>query len=310
MTDVLPYLGPLSVGSEGLQVELLQGLLRHAGYLPGPVDGYLGPRTAEAIRSFQAAQCKDKGVLLGIDVDTISGYDWDALTAPMRRAFAPLPKRMGMGDGVTRLGEGMFGLGDALVAVAVQHLRESPCELAGLGPGHKPNSGPWVYAYNAWLAERDKLPCECRDPHGVHRGLSTTCIDCDCLLYRPQWRLAWCAGFVSSVLRQACESLGLPMPLKGSLSCDVLARQAEKAGLLNTYWTPRPGDVFLVRSKDWSPNNRDWVHCGIVNRMHFNGGDPAASTIEGNTAEDGRREGTRVMMRLRRVDGLDFICWR
>ena len=37
---------------------------------------------------------------------------------------------------------------------------------------------------------------------------------------------AWCAGFVSFLMRQAAETLGLDPPIRGSVSCDSLAAQA------------------------------------------------------------------------------------
>jgi len=82
-------------------------------------------------------------------------------------------------------------LGDLVVAYAERHLSQSPREVGG------ENRGPWVRLYM-----------------GGHEG--------------EPWR--WCAGFACFVLRQACEGLGVPMPVPASFSCDVLATAAKANG--------------------------------------------------------------------------------
>lgn len=59
-------------GSRGQFVEELQNLLKSAAYFPGKIDGIFGPRTRDAIMSFQAAN--------ELKVDGISGTNtWAAL---------------------------------------------------------------------------------------------------------------------------------------------------------------------------------------------------------------------------------------
>lgn len=114
---------------------------------------------------------------------------------------------------------------------------------------------------------------------------------------------AWCAGFATFMIRQAVESLQLNMPLRGSFSCDNLAAQAKAAGLFVSEAEARdreipPGSLFLVRR-----TSTDWTHVGIVeeaHELHF-------ETIEGNTNDDGVREGYEVCARSRGYTNKDFV---
>lgn len=160
-----------------------------------------------------------------------------------------------------------------VVAAARVHLKEHPMEVGG------PNSGPWVRLYTNG---REGAP----------------------------W--AWCAGFVTTMLKVAVESQTgeFSMPIKGSLSCDVLASQARKAGRfvsekeLATGVIDRSvlkdGAIFLVRSKK---NASDWTHTGLVTAMF----DEYLETIEGNTNDSGDREGYEVCARQRGYKYMDFI---
>lgn len=116
----------------------------------------------------------------------------------------------------------------------------------------------------------------------------------------------WCAGFACFVLRQACESLGADLPLTPSVSCDSLAASARERGLFlrgGPGLDPArvtPGSLFLSRRTD-----TDWVHTGIVLRC----GEDVAETIEGNTNDDGSREGYEVCRRSRGVSRMDFVVF-
>jgi hypothetical protein len=111
----------------------------------------------------------------------------------------------------------------------------------------------------------------------------------------------WCAGFVSFVLAQAAECARRQMPIAGSVSCDQLAAQAKarsiflpetaRAGL-------RPGSIFLVRK---TPT--DWTHTGFVAEAKPD----LFYTIEGNTNDDGEREGYEVCKLSRGYKGKDFV---
>ncbi len=113
---------------------------------------------------------------------------------------------------------------------------------------------------------------------------------------------AWCAGFVTFVMAQAAESMNVPMPIEGSFSCDSLAAQARTAGLLvaerEAMEKVVPGSLFLVRR-----TATDWTHTGIVAQA----ADGTFDTIEGNTNDDGHREGFEVCSRSRGFKGKDFI---
>ena len=153
---------------------------------------------------------------------------------------------------------------------ARQHLSEHPREIGGQ------NCGPWVRAYM-----------------DGNEG--------------KEW--AWCAGFVTFVTKQACTTMGHPLPIPGSFDCWELARQAKESELfisedsLNTAsWSAQdlsPCCIFLL--KDGSGH---WSHTG------FACGDQCLttiSTIEGNTNDDGNAEGYEVCKRTRSLEGKDYI---
>lgn len=160
-------------------------------------------------------------------------------------------------------------LGERVRTIAQQHLNIRPVELGGN------NCGPWVRIYT-----------------GGHDG--------------ADW--AWCAGFVTSVLRQACMELGLPMPIRGSLSCDTLAAQAQAAKLFVTERDLSSGNsnwnhlgkayIFLARR-----TAGDWTHTGFG----FGGTHNSFDTIEGNSNNEGSRDGFEVCDLTRSAVKKDFI---
>lgn len=160
-----------------------------------------------------------------------------------------------------------------VVQAARIHLKEHPREVGGA------NAGPWVRLYTSGKEG-------------------------------PAW--AWCAGFVTTLLRAAEE--GQPdsnrSPIKGSLSCDVLAAQAKKAGRFVSdkdvssgavdRASLKNGAIFLIRNKR---NANDWTHTGIVTAFF----DEYVETIEGNTNDSGDREGYEVCARRRSYTNMDLI---
>lgn len=156
-----------------------------------------------------------------------------------------------------------------VVTTARQHRRERPREVGGA------NRGPWVRVY---MDGRDGAD-------------------------RP-----WCAGFVSFMVRQAAWHAGVPEPIRASVSCDELSRNAKNDGrfIAGTQLTdgdesldelPR-GSFFVQRRTD-----NDWNHVGIV----VAGMGRAMETIEGNTNDGGSREGHEVCRRIRGLDDKDFV---
>jgi len=113
----------------------------------------------------------------------------------------------------------------------------------------------------------------------------------------------WCAGFVTFLMKQASETLDIRMPIKGSFSCDTLAAQAKATGAFLKGTVANPSDLdagalFLVRR-----TSTDWTHVGMVLDAEAGG----FSTTEGNTNDDGHREGFEVCERFRGYGSKDFI---
>ncbi len=114
---------------------------------------------------------------------------------------------------------------------------------------------------------------------------------------------AWCAGFVCFLLRQAADTLGQKSPIKTTFSCDVLAERARDSGRfvpekLVQMNNMEPGAIFLVRR-----TSIDWLHTGIVIGFH----EDVFETIEGNTNDEGSREGYEVCHRFRAYGKKDFV---
>jgi hypothetical protein len=112
----------------------------------------------------------------------------------------------------------------------------------------------------------------------------------------------WCAGFATFVQRQAAATLGVAVPVARTFSCDELAAHAKHAACFVAgcpdFRAITPGSLFLVRRTDG-----DWQHVGIVTATEPD----AFHTIEGNTNDDGSREGYEVCERVRGYDKKDFV---
>lgn len=113
----------------------------------------------------------------------------------------------------------------------------------------------------------------------------------------------WCAGFATWVLRQAAQEAGVPAPVGRTYSCDELAAFAEDGncfcrGTRTARADVGPGSLFLSRERAG-----DWTHVGIVLRTT----PEWFETIEGNTNDDGSREGHEVVKRTRGWEGKDFV---
>lgn len=118
----------------------------------------------------------------------------------------------------------------------------------------------------------------------------------------PAW--PWCAGFVCAVVRQAALAHEAPMPIPDTVSCDDLAKGARLLVGVVSGASGRPveatdGSVFLLRHRT---RKNDWIHTGIVTRFHGS----HFETIEGNTNDEGSREGYEVCKRIRAYGRSDF----
>jgi len=155
-------------------------------------------------------------------------------------------------------------LGTTVVAIAQQHLKEHPIEVG------KPNSGPWVRLYMSGSEGKD---------------------------------FAWCAGFVTYLVRDAAKAHGAASPVVRTFSCDTLALDAidKKRHVKRTSPSSAPpGSIFLVPH---AINRRDWIHTGLIT----GGNGTVFNTIEGNTNDEGSREGFEVCARIRACAKVDVI---
>jgi peptidoglycan hydrolase-like protein with peptidoglycan-binding domain len=114
----------------------------------------------------------------------------------------------------------------------------------------------------------------------------------------------WCAGLACTMIAQAAGSR--PLPFEASLSCDELGKAAQAKGMLRPGagidpTVVHPGSLFLVKKKDGS----GWHHTGIV----VSAAPDSVTTIEGNTNDDGSREGYEAIRRIRSYNGIDFIVY-
>lgn len=156
---------------------------------------------------------------------------------------------------------------------------------------------------DALIAEAKRYLGVVESPKNSNRG---TCID---YWIReagldPAGAYPWCAAFVGQIGRQAVGA-SWPVPRSASVAA-IAAWAATKAGVLQS--RPRAGDLFLL----WSPQLKRFAHIGVITRVRAALNVPGAyfETIEGNTNDDGGREGFGVFARVRRDDGkTKFVRW-
>jgi hypothetical protein len=115
----------------------------------------------------------------------------------------------------------------------------------------------------------------------------------------------WCAGFVTFILKQAAYNLGIVPPLKSSFSCDELAQQAKNNQIFidNTNGADRSPvkntcSIFLVKKSE-----NDWSHTGFSKSLESE----TFISIEGNSNDEGSRNGFEVCSKIRGIGSIDFI---
>jgi len=108
----------------------------------------------------------------------------------------------------------------------------------------------------------------------------------------------WCAAFVNAAAELACALQDRPSPLE----------HVPQQGLVQSYVEHGTGRGWIVEDDDAAAGDLfallfpggEYHHIGLVERppreSHF-------TTLEGNTNEEGKREGRKVMSRTRRVTG-------
>jgi len=151
-----------------------------------------------------------------------------------------------------------------VIDYAHQHLSQHPTEF-------NPNRGPWVRSY-----------CYGNDGR----------------------QFPWCAGFVTTIVDMAADSVGRNVEhyMENSLSCDFILKDAlagnkhqvhiRAAAVKQDATLVDPGDLFLVINRN---NPMDATHIGIV--VGISGS--VITTVEGNTNDEGSREGVEVCKRFR-----------
>lgn len=158
-----------------------------------------------------------------------------------------------------------------IIDYANQHLKNIPREL------YNSNQGPWVRAYM-----------------DGNEG--------------KEW--AWCMGFVQTILDQAFATLGKTFLslMPKTYSCDVVGEHGKNTGKLIRNNKLRldphliePGDIFLNVKTPW-----DWTHTGIIISVD----DETIHTIEGNTNDEGSREGFEVCQRIRNFKTKDIDIFK
>ena len=113
----------------------------------------------------------------------------------------------------------------------------------------------------------------------------------------------WCTAFVSFCVHKAAQELGMEMDFPKTGWTPSLLSYAKKKSRLITRneieagVKPRPGWIALF----YYPNLQRVAHSGIVERYLPLG---MVVTIEGNTNNDGSREGYKVCRRLRKLKSI------
>lgn len=118
----------------------------------------------------------------------------------------------------------------------------------------------------------------------------------------------WCAALTAWGLKETGEELKIEVPWTYSASCDEVWKDAKKRNLIRH--KPERGDIFLVRArlKNGKFSNTDAIHTGAVEEVAING--KTWETIEGNSNDEGSREGYEVAANTRPVsERFVFVRW-
>lgn len=102
----------------------------------------------------------------------------------------------------------------------------------------------------------------------------------------------WCAGFVSTVMKQFLRKIGKDRFFTWHKSCYLMMESCKNAKWMVD--NPSVGSIFFVMKKNGLPQ-----HVGIITNII----EGVFYTIEGNTNDEGSREGYEVCERIRALRG-------
>ncbi len=114
---------------------------------------------------------------------------------------------------------------------------------------------------------------------------------------------AWCQAFVNWCYEQGAKRLGVPEPVvntAGVLDCWNRTKpelKKNRAWVVNNAGLLLPGDQFMMKI-----GTKGAGHTGLVLDVVPNNKGSVMVTIEGNTNDEGSREGYEVAIRERRVN--------
>lgn len=109
---------------------------------------------------------------------------------------------------------------------------------------------------------------------------------------------AWCAAYVNWCAEQTAKRLGVKSPLElvpNQAYVQSYAEYGKKHGWEVERSKAQPGDLILF----WSTELKRYAHMGIVTGWTTVAGKRVLATIEGNTNDEGSREGYEVAKRTR-----------
>lgn len=114
----------------------------------------------------------------------------------------------------------------------------------------------------------------------------------------------WCAAYVNWSAKQAAAGLGVESPLE-AVPLEAYVQSYYQHGVKKNWKVAakdiRPGDLFLV----WFPSLNRYGHIGFVAQVND---DNTFVTLEGNSNDEGSREGYEVCQNKRKItDRIVFL---
>lgn len=104
----------------------------------------------------------------------------------------------------------------------------------------------------------------------------------------------WCMAFVYWCARKACQELVISIPLAQTGGVMIQWQKAQLRKVPNRASGVKPGDIFIMQFAHGTG------HTGFVESI----GNGLIHTIEGNTNDDGSREGYEVARRVRPISSI------